>query len=176
MPYPLTREYFRSGRRPETRLYCVFFLFLWLFLPAIALADTASAEPPLRQQDLLIELGDGGSVDFQVELAADAKTRQQGLMYRRHLPGNAGMLFDYHEPVAVQMWMKNTWIALDMLFIDADGQIVRIVENAQPRSLEIIDSTQAVRAVLEVNGGTVARHNIRVGDQVRHAIFDSSAE
>lgn len=97
-------------------------------------------------------------------------------MHRRHLADNAGMLFDYHESVSVQMWMKDTPIALDMLFIDATGQVVHIVENTRPHSLEIIESTRPVRAVLEVNAGTVAQYDVRVGDRVRHEIFDSDGK
>jgi len=104
--------------------------------------------------------------DFTVELAITDRQQQQGLMFRRTLAPDAGMLFDYVTPTRITMWMKNTLIPLDMIFIGADGKIVDIAERAVPQSETIIPSKVPARAVLELNGGTAQRLGIKVGDTV----------
>ena len=116
----------------------------------------------------------GGRVDFTVELAATPAQRQQGLMYRRKLARDAGMLFDYGRVQPVAMWMKNTFIPLDMLFIGEDGNIVRIAQRTVPHSLAVVASGDPVRAVLELKGGSAARFGIKPGDRVRHEIFGTA--
>src|SRR3546814_14529348 len=86
------------------------------------------------------------------------------------------MLFVYSQPRRVSMWMKNTLIPLDMLFIAPDGRIESIVKRAVPHSLATISSRGKVRAVLELNGGTVDRLGIRPGDRVVHPIFENGRE
>jgi len=108
---------------------------------------------------------------FTVEVAVTPASRQRGLMHRRSLAPDAGMLFDYGRTTPAAMWMKNTFIALDMLFIGDDGLILKIAERTVPHSLETVASDKPVRAVLEVNAGTAARLGIRTGDRVHHAIF-----
>lgn len=108
---------------------------------------------------------------FAVELASTAEQLTQGLMFRRTLDAEAGMLFDFGRTQPVAMWMKNTVIPLDMLFIGADGHIIHVAEHAVPGSLEPLGPSQPVRAVLEVNAGTARRLGIRPGDRVRHALF-----
>lgn len=112
-----------------------------------------------------------GRHDFKVELARTPDQLAFGLMFRAKLAPDAGMLFDYGKPQLVAMWMKNTLIPLDMLFIDGSGQIVTIAERTVPHSLKSISSKAPVRAVLEVNGGTVSRLKIKRGDIVLHPIF-----
>lgn len=107
-----------------------------------------------------------GAHRITVELATDNLQREQGLMYRPSLGRDAGMLFLYPTAQPVQMWMKNTLIPLDMLFIQGDGTIVNIHERAVPQSLETLGSAGMVRGVLELNGGTVARYGIKPGDHV----------
>ena len=104
--------------------------------------------------------------NFTVELAITDRQQQQGLMYRRTLAPDAGMLFDYVTPTRITMWMKNTFIPLDMIFIGAEGKIVDIAERAVPQSEAIIPSKVPARAVLELNGGTAQRLGIKVGDIV----------
>lgn len=111
---------------------------------------------------------------FDVELAKTGEQHSYGLMFRRSLPANAGMLFDYGAPQHVLMWMRNTFIPLDMLFVAVDGRITRIVQRTVPQSLENIESKGKVRAVLEVNGGTVQRLGIKPGDRVLHGIFGNT--
>jgi uncharacterized membrane protein (UPF0127 family) len=107
-----------------------------------------------------------GSHSFTVEIAETEEQRAQGLMFRSRLAPDAGMLFIYPAERRLSMWMKNTLIPLDMLFVASDGAIVGIHERAVPRSLRSIASRVPARAVVEFAGGTVARLGIRVGDRV----------
>src|SRR6266508_153707 len=99
-------------------------------------------------------------------LAAEEQTR--GLMFRKELPEGRGMMFDFKQDMKVTMWMKNTYISLDMIFIRADGRIHRIAENTEPESTKIIAAGGPVRAVLEVIGGTARKLGIKPGDRVAH--------
>jgi hypothetical protein len=113
-----------------------------------------------------------GRHQFHVEVAETQAQMTQGLMFRRTLAADAGMLFDYKQPTMATMWMRNTLIPLDMLFVDAHGRIVNIQQRAVPQSLDLIAAAAPVRAVIELNGGTTARLGIAPGDQVLHPIFD----
>lgn len=108
---------------------------------------------------------------FSVEVVNKDEDRARGLMFRRELPERHGMLFDFDNEENVSMWMRNTYIALDMIFIKADGKILRIAENTQPLSERIIPSGGPVRAVLEIAGGTSKKLGIAAGDRVGHPIF-----
>ena len=112
---------------------------------------------------------------FIVEVAETPEQMEQGLMFRRAMAPNAGMLFDYKAPTVATMWMRNTLIPLDMLFVDAQGRIVNIYERAVPQSLDVIAAAAPVRAVIELNGGTAARLGIAPGDKVEHAIFRNAS-
>ena len=112
-----------------------------------------------------------GPHKFTIELATSPAQMEQGLMFRRSMAPDAGMLFDYKAPSMAMMWMKNTLIPLDMLFVDAQGRIVNIHQRAVPGSLDTIAAAAPVRAVIELNGGTVARLDIRPGDRVIFPIF-----
>jgi uncharacterized membrane protein (UPF0127 family) len=111
---------------------------------------------------------------FQVEIVREERDRNRGLMFRQSLPDNGGMLFDYDPPQEVAFWMKNTYIPLDIIFIDATGRIIRIAENTTPLSLEPIPSGGVARGVLEIKGGQSAKLGIKAGDRVRHALFDAA--
>lgn len=108
---------------------------------------------------------------FAVEIARTDEERRTGLMHRRHLPEGRGMLFDFSPPQEISMWMKNTYISLDMIFIDADGRILRIAEDTEPESTRIISSRGPARAVLEVIAGTARKYGIAPGDRVGHPLF-----
>src|SRR5215472_2370620 len=108
---------------------------------------------------------------FIVEVAATPEQMEQGLMFRRQLAEDAGMLFDYKQPTMATMWMRNTLIPLDMLFVDAQGRIVNIHERAVPESDDVIAAAAPVRYVIELNGGTAARLGIVTGDKVESPIF-----
>jgi uncharacterized membrane protein (UPF0127 family) len=112
-----------------------------------------------------------GRFRFDVELANTEEQREQGLQNRPAMPVSSGMLFDFKAPRVIVMWMKNTLISLDMLFIAPDGTVVTIAENTQPLSLAAISSRVPVLGVLEVNAGTVRRLGLREGDRVVHPIF-----
>ena len=111
---------------------------------------------------------------FTVELATSPTQMMQGLMFRHSLAPDAGMLFDYQAPSMASMWMKNTLIPLDMLFVDAQGRIIGIHERAVPQSLATISAPGPARAVIELNGGTAARLGIRAGDKVLFPIFGNA--
>lgn len=110
---------------------------------------------------------------FKVEIAADDASRERGLMYRRYMPADQGMLFEFQETEPVAFWMKNTFIPLDMIFLSPAGVVTRVVANAEPLSEKVIPSGPPCRAVLEVNGGVAAKIGVKVGDRVRHAFFKS---
>ncbi len=112
-----------------------------------------------------------GSAVFMVEIAKTPEQKARGLMYRKQMPADHGMLFDFGREQLIMMWMKNTFLSLDMIFINADGRIRKIAENTKPLSLEIIESKAKVRAVLELLGGTAKRLGLKPGDLVRHPIF-----
>jgi uncharacterized membrane protein (UPF0127 family) len=141
-----------------------FFAFLALALLACSFAR---AEPFERVE---IVTRTGVHV-FDVELALTSDQRSKGLMYRRELPSGQGMLFDFGSEGAVSMWMRNTYVSLDMLFIRADGTIARIAEDTVPLSEVTISSGTPVKAVLEVVAGTARRLGIAPGDRVAHRIF-----
>ena len=112
-----------------------------------------------------------GKHSVMVELALTPKDREVGLMNRSEMPADQGMLFRFDETRNVAMWMKNTLIPLDMLFIDDAGKVVTIKTNAQPLSLDVIPSGQPVRYVLELNGGAAARYGVAIGDRLESEII-----
>ena len=115
-----------------------------------------------------------GKFEFNVELAVTERQQSLGLMYRRNMPSIAGMLFDYKVPKTITMWMKNTFIPLDMIFIAPDGRVIRIVERTIPFSETIITSNKKARAVLEVNSGTASKLGLKIGDRIKHKIFGNA--
>jgi len=145
-------------------------LFIVASVTTPAVAET-STDVTFETGSLVIESG-GGSHPFTIELARSPEQRSRGLMFRETMAPDAGMLFIYPRRQRISMWMKNTILPLDMLFIDSDGTIVRIAEWTQPHSLRTIESGGRVLGVLELNAGTSARLGIAVGDRVRHPAFD----
>jgi uncharacterized membrane protein (UPF0127 family) len=108
---------------------------------------------------------------FSVEMAVTDKERETGLMYRKELADGRGMLFDFTPEQTISMWMKNTFVSLDMIFINGDGRVLRIAEDTEPQSLKIISSGGPAKAVLEVVAGTARKYGIVPGDQVVHPLF-----
>jgi len=143
-----------------------FFFFLWIAGLAIMPAAWSAQLQTFERSDVLIETS-SGSHEIAVDLAVSPDQRAQGLMFRQELGKDEGMLFLYPSDRIATMWMKNTLIPLDMLFIAADGRVVRITERTVPQSTETISSEEPVRAVLELNGGTAARLGIEAGAVVR---------
>ena len=138
-------------------------LALFLCVPWVGLA---AATLDFDKEPLLIATLGGKKHYFTVELAVTSEQRSLGLMHRTAMALDRGMLFDFGESRQIMMWMKNTPLPLDMLFIDDRGAIVRIQEKAVPFSESIIDSRSAVKFVLEINGGRAAELGIRPGDRV----------
>ena len=153
------------------------FMLVWFYLSVTAPAGAAglreSAETErfadtisFERADARIVGRDGKEHIFVVELAQSAEQHRQGLMYRKHLEPGHGMLFDYDPPRTIAMWMKNTYISLDMLFFDENGRIVRIAARTEPLSLKLIPAPTAVRYVLEVPAGTAEALGIKFGDRL----------
>lgn len=108
---------------------------------------------------------------FQVEVARTDAERARGLMFRQSMPQDQGMLFDFERDQIVTMWMKNTYLSLDMIFILADGRIHRIESRTEPESERTISSGAPVRAVLELNANVASRLGLRAGDSIVHPMF-----
>ena len=132
-------------------------------------------QPPLPKEKLVIIGHSGAEHVFEVEMALTEQQQETGDMFRTSIPEGTGMLFDWGYPRTSQMWMKNTLVSLDMIFINGDGTIRSIAENTTPRSLAVIDSRGPVRATLEVVHGTTAKLDIKVGDTVKQRIFGNAS-
>ena len=150
------------------------FLILFALLAAL-IGPAAQAQLQNFPKAELTIVSAGGPHKFTVELATTPAQMEQGLMFRQRLAADAGMLFDYRAPAMASMWMKNTLIPLDMLFVDERGRIINIHERAVPGSLDPIAAAAPARAVIELNGGTAARLGIRPGDRVLFPIFGNAS-
>jgi len=150
-------------------------LLALLIAPSLAWAqDTTKAQPDLPKEKLVIVTKAGTRHDFQVEMAIDPAQQTVGLMFRKSVPADGGMLFDWGTARDSTMWMRNTVSALDMVFINADGTIRRVAENTVPESLATIESRGPVRATLELAAGTAKRLDIHAGDTVQQRIFGNA--
>jgi len=141
--------------------------------PQRSLADQPPAGAPAREERLELVTASGVHA-LDVEIAATPQKQALGLMYRTSLPDNKGMLFPHKDPAELTMWMKNTYIPLDMVFILADGTVHRIEARTQPFSERIISSEGKVSAVLEIAGGAAERMGLKPGDKVRHSYFGTA--
>jgi uncharacterized membrane protein (UPF0127 family) len=131
----------------------------------------AGAAARMKQETLILVTATGERT-LSVEVAQTDEERALGLMFRTSLPEGTGMLFPYAPPQEVSMWMRNTYISLDMVFIRADGVVHRIETRTQPMSDTIIPSRGIVAAVLELPAGDADRLGLRAGDRVRHPHFE----
>jgi uncharacterized membrane protein (UPF0127 family) len=153
-------------------------LALAVVLPSAVMAqppEPTGPQPELPKEKLVIVSRGGVEHVFNVEVARTEEQQTVGEMFRPSVPEDGGMLFDWGVPQNAPMWMRNTLVSLDMVFINADGTIRTIAENTTPRSLAVIDSRGAVRATLELAAGTTARLDIRVGDTVKQRIFGNAS-
>jgi len=139
--------------------------FMALFLLA-PMAAGAAGEIQFAEASLRVEMPNGNAHEFAVEWAVDPDQREHGLMFREYLDADAGMIFDFGVERTILMWMKNTPLPLDMLFIDAKGVVIRIEERAEPFSENIISSGGPVRYVLEINGGRSRELGILPGARI----------
>lgn len=139
-----------------------------------ASGGTPAAEHRAPHEERLELVTASGVHVLDVEVAATPEKQALGLMYRTSLPDTKGMLFPHPEPRELSMWMHNTYIPLDMVFIRADGTVHRIEARAEPLSERIIGSNGPVLAVLEIAGGNAERLGLKPGDKVRHPAFGSA--
>ncbi len=132
-----------------------------------------SQEPEQKPTTPLVINTSNGEIRFNVEVANTPEELQTGLMHRSQLPLNNGMIFNIYPVRPTAMWMKNTKISLDMVFVAPDGSISMIKEHTTPMSEDLIISRDPVRAVIELNAGQVSRHGIKIGDKINHAMFNN---
>lgn len=167
-----------TARPRWQRLFLVAFIAVTLGVSGISLytnltrqaaRDAANAAP--GQFETLEIVTAGGVRPFRVEVMRTDAERAKGLMFRQSMPADQGMLFDFKLDSPVSMWMKNTYIPLDMLFVTADGTVSRIERMTEPHSEKTIPSGGPVRAVLELNGGAADKAGIKPGDRLRHPMF-----
>lgn len=140
------------------------------------LAAGVLAAVAARAEPVCIDVRGGEVRRYEVEVASTPQERARGLMFRRSLPPGAGMLFDFGRDEIARMWMKNTFIPLDMVFADRNGTVRGIARDARPRSLDTISSPVPVRAVLELNGGEAKRIGLAAGDRLRHPVFGTRCD
>ncbi|KAF2992158.1 DUF192 domain-containing protein [Methylocystis sp. MJC1] len=140
-------------------------------LPALILFVAivgARAETSLERLEIVTSTG---THEFRVEVADKPSERAKGLMYRKSMPEDQGMLFDFHVEGPVMMWMKNTYLPLDMIFVSRQGVVTKVAANTVPMSEEVISSGGPAYAVIELNAGAADKIGIKAGDQIRHPAF-----
>jgi uncharacterized membrane protein (UPF0127 family) len=160
----------RGGSRGRARLLPGLVLFLALVSTTFFAGLTAAADEDFPRSALEIRSAHGRQW-FNIRIADTGPRQELGLMFQTRLPADEGMLFPQAQPRVVTMWMKNTYVPLDMLFIDSRGRIVCLLANTKPQSLEILSCPKPVKAVLEIGGGEAAERGIHVGDRVIHGYF-----
>ncbi len=136
-----------------------------------ALPAFAEGAPVFKKDKLTIETAAHTKLPFTVEVADEQPQREEGLKHRSSMPENTGMLFVFDEDNYAQMWMKDTQISLDMLFLDSHGKIIHIAQKTTPESTDIISAKRDSRAVLELTGGTTEKLGIKVDDHVIYPAF-----
>ena len=147
------------------RAMAAFLLGALLFVLLLAFPARAAGFEPLKVVTA------GGTHALQVEVAADDRAREVGLMNRRYMAPDHGMLFEFDVDAPQTFWMKNTYIPLDMIFISRSGFVTHIAANAEPLSERIVPSGGPCAAVLELNGGVAASIGLKVGDRIVHPFF-----
>lgn len=150
----------------------------FLLAASVPVASYATDKKPekssavtFKKDTLRIESADKKTHDFKVEIAETQEQREKGLQGRTSIPEGTGMLFLFSEDTYIEMWMKDTPLSLDMLFLDSTGKIVYIAANTKPNSTTIISARRDARGVLELAGGTTEKLGIKVGDQLVHSYF-----
>lgn len=146
-----------------------------VFLGLLSVMPTrvSAQQSGFRHDKLTLETATG-RYELAIEVAESAQQKALGLMYRTKLPDNYGMLFPYGQPQEITMWMRNTYIPLDMVFITAAGTVHRIEVKAEPLNERVIASKGAVVAVLELPGGAAERYGLKAGDKVVYSGFGTA--
>jgi uncharacterized membrane protein (UPF0127 family) len=158
---------------PLRRAACALFAVLLAapLAPTMPRAETAVDDMAAARTEPLGIATKGGRRAFKVEVMRNDADRARGLMFRKAMAADRGMLFDFEAVQPVNMWMKNTYLPLDMVFIRPDGTVARVAADTEPLSTKVIPSGEPVLAVLELNAGTAEKLGIRPGDRVEHALF-----
>ncbi|MDA0708267.1 MAG: DUF192 domain-containing protein [Proteobacteria bacterium] len=146
---------------------CLIFILSSFVIPSVSVAQSGVNFP---LSELSIQSGDNTNT-FQIEVAANDAQREYGLMFRKSLPENQGMFFIYDQKREITMWMKNTFISLDIIFINDQGEIMRIARSTQPMSVTLIPSYGEAKAVLELNAGITSKLGIEAGDKIIYPLF-----
>ena len=155
------------SRLGHARVLALVVLIVAAWMPS---AWQGMADEPARIELVVVETTTGAH-SFQTEIADTPHLRERGLMFRHRLADDRAMLFDWGQVRVATMWMRNTYIPLDMVFISSSGRVESIAENTEPHSLKIISSQIPVAAVLEVTAGTAKRIGLKPGDKVVHKMF-----
>jgi uncharacterized protein len=146
---------------------------LFAILIGVSTSISALAQDVARIEPLSVVTATTATL-FSAEIADTDELRERGLMFRHVLPKDSAMLFDFGKPRPAAMWMKNTYISLDMLFVRVDGTIAALAENTEPFSTQIISVEEPVKGVVELPAGTVKRLGIKRDDKVYHEIFKTA--
>jgi hypothetical protein len=150
----------------------LFSLLAFSFVLAFsACANAQTPQNPAGPTDPLTIVASGKTHAFKVEMADTPKESEMGLMYRASMPKDHGMIFDFRPAREVTMWMKNCLFPQDMLFLDTDGTVLAIAENARPGSTRLITPGFPIASVLELNGGMAKELGLKPGDKVKHKLF-----
>lgn len=155
------KDIFRCQNLPISAV--IFFLFLLSHCQRLTMPFT----PVNHNKEVSIEIAQGNIIKFSVEIADTAQKREQGLMFRRHLPANEGMLFIFDQLTIHPFWMKNTYLPLDLIFFDDNFRIVGMIENAIPMNDKLMSIEKPSRYVLEVIAGTIKKHGIDINSLAR---------
>jgi uncharacterized membrane protein (UPF0127 family) len=134
--------------------------FKFFFITVLLVSSKATASES--------RLSIANKLSLNIKIADNDSARMKGLMFVRNLPENEGMLFIMEDEAQVNMWMKNTYIPLDMIFINSNKEIVSMAENTKPLSTEIISSKNKVKYVLEINGGLAKKSGLKIGDKINY--------
>jgi uncharacterized protein len=153
----------------------VFFRIMFALLLLVAAAHGSLAQQLAPIEPISIVTGQSATI-LIAEIADNDDSRSRGLMFRHVMPPDRAMLFDFVKPRPAAMWMKNTYISLDMLFVREDGTIAAIAENTEPLSLQTISVEEPVRGVVELAAGTAKRLGIQRNDKVYHRIFKTAEQ
>jgi uncharacterized protein len=166
----------RNPGRPEVmyRLFTPLLLVMAALAAAPSWAQSGPPEDLAKFPQAKLEISAKTLLVFDVWMADTPARQQQGLMFVRSLPPMRGMLFVHENPRPMSMWMKNTYIPLDMVVIDTQGRIQEIVENATPHSLDTLRSKLPAKAVLEIGGGEARRLGLKAGQRVRHPALETA--
>ena len=146
----------------------------FLALAVAAMITSQAVAQDVARIEPLSVVSSSSATLFSAEIADTDELRERGLMFRHVLPKDSAMLFDFGKPRPAAMWMKNTYISLDMLFVRADGTIAALAENTEPFSTQIISVEEPVKGVVELAAGTVKRLGIKRDDKVYHEIFKTA--